>query len=226
MGQLDQHDVQILYSEVVRETDGISFIDHSFQLDNIKYFYPASSVKLPIAILAMEYLNDLPGIDRNSRFQIIEEDSIITTVADEVRKIFVVSDNSAYNRLFELFGQDSIEAKLNRRGIHPIRISHRVSTSNSGRTITRPVKFMLDDSTWIVYDSIVSKDLEKLNFKNIMKGKGGLSGNEILEDPFDFSLKNYYPLTAQQDVLKRVIFPEAFEPKEWFNLTEEQLEYI
>ena len=41
--------------------------NHSFNLNPI-YFYPASTVKLPIAILALQKLNELkkPGLDKYS----------------------------------------------------------------------------------------------------------------------------------------------------------------
>lgn len=44
--------------------------------------------------------------------------------------------------------------------------------------------------------------------------------------PFDFSLKNYYPIEAQTALLKRIIFPEAFPREQRFNLSESQQEFV
>jgi len=104
MQNLEAHEVQIMVTDV-------NGTDFSFQVNDSNYFYPASSVKFPIALLALEKANEIAEIDSNSRFQ-IEGDSIQTTIQKEVQKIFAVSDNEAYNRLFEFLGQDEINDRL------------------------------------------------------------------------------------------------------------------
>ena len=120
MRNLEAHEVQILYTEIDRKGDSVIFTDHAFQVDNDAYFYPASTVKFPIAVLALEYLNSIEQMDRNTRFY-VEGDSVETTPADEVLKIFAVSDNAANNRLVELMGQDHINQRLSALGISPLR---------------------------------------------------------------------------------------------------------
>ena len=62
MNNLEKHEVQILYTEVHRNIDNsIGFEDYSFQVEDSIYFYPASSVKLPVAILALEKMNEQKG---------------------------------------------------------------------------------------------------------------------------------------------------------------------
>ena len=61
--------IQIIYTQVDRDKKGkIKFTDHSFNLDSSNYFYPASTVKLPVAILALQKLNELKirGLDKNT----------------------------------------------------------------------------------------------------------------------------------------------------------------
>ena len=58
--QLDQHQVQLLYVAVNSENpQQPKFKEYRFQQEDSLYFYPASTVKLPIAVLAMEKLNQL-----------------------------------------------------------------------------------------------------------------------------------------------------------------------
>ncbi len=46
----------------------LQFTDHYFNVSDSSYFYPASTVKLPVAILALQKLNELKikGLDKNS----------------------------------------------------------------------------------------------------------------------------------------------------------------
>ena len=60
----------------------------------------------------------------------------------------------------------------------------------------------------------------------IEKGSGYNEDDTLVQKPFDFSLKNYYPIEAQHAVLKRIIFPENFQEKERFRLTEAQSKYL
>ncbi len=57
MDSIDIHEVQIRYTEIVRKADSIIFKDHDFKINDSVYFYPASSVKFPVALLALEKLN-------------------------------------------------------------------------------------------------------------------------------------------------------------------------
>ncbi|MFX6949934.1 hypothetical protein ABTH81_22930, partial [Acinetobacter baumannii] len=61
--------IQILYTEINRNKRNIpSFKEYAFNLQNDLYFYPASTVKMPIALLALEKLNEMKiqGVDRNT----------------------------------------------------------------------------------------------------------------------------------------------------------------
>src|SRR6266513_5734400 len=69
MSKKDELNVQIIYSQIDRKKNGkAKFTDHYFNYNPGKYFYPASTVKLPVAILALQKLNKLkiPGLDKNT----------------------------------------------------------------------------------------------------------------------------------------------------------------
>jgi len=215
---LEQHDVQILFSEVIEDEGQMSFNDFSFQVDADDYFYPASSVKFPIAVLALEKLNKNKVLTIDTPFN-IEDDTLITTFRDEINKLFAVSDNLAYSRLFEYLGQDYITEQLEQRGIRS-RISHRFSVSNPYDIQTKPIHFYSNNS--IVYTSkpMVSDTIKHLTFKGIKKGKGHIDNDTLVNQSMDFSLKNYLPLQSLHNLMKQVIFPEAFEASKRFELSE------
>jgi hypothetical protein len=57
---LAKHEVQILYTQIDRDENGIpAFKEYNFQLNKNNYFYPASTAKLPVAILALQRIKEL-----------------------------------------------------------------------------------------------------------------------------------------------------------------------
>ena len=54
------NEVQILYTQIDRDKNNMPhFTSYSYRLNANHYFYPASTVKLPTAIFALEKLNEL-----------------------------------------------------------------------------------------------------------------------------------------------------------------------
>lgn len=221
---LDQYEIQIIYTRIDRIKDSIILTDYKFQVDDRNYFYPASTVKLPIAVLALEKLNYTDTLNRNIRYY-VEGDSVENTFAEDIVKILTVSDNHANNRLIEFQGQDDINSRLADKGINPVRISHRLGV-HSDEVTTTPLVLYINDSTTGTLAPIINTPPLSLNLEGIKKGTGYYEDDSLHLDPFDFSYKNYYPLNAQQEVLKRIIFPQLYSEKERFNLSEDQREFL
>jgi hypothetical protein len=112
------------------------------------YFYPASMVKLPAAVLALEKLNDLavPGLTRDTALRIaagtaaqtaVERDPSkadgLPSIAHYIEKIFLVSDNDAFNRLYEFLGQKDINERLWRHGFTDARMLRRLEAGSVPR---------------------------------------------------------------------------------------------
>ena len=67
--QNDVWQIKIVYTQIDRKPNNSSVFTHYyFNIDPAQYFYPASTVKMPIAFLALQKLNELkiPGLDKNS----------------------------------------------------------------------------------------------------------------------------------------------------------------
>jgi len=78
----EKHNLQILYTQIEKDSSGNSeFIEYAFQVDDKQYFYPASTIKLPIVVLTLQRLNEL----RNESFDINVE-SKISISAQETKK--------------------------------------------------------------------------------------------------------------------------------------------
>src|ERR1700751_3760048 len=61
--------LQIIYTQITRDKNNKpSFKNYYWRADSSQFFYPASLVKLPVSIIAIEKLNELKekGIDRST----------------------------------------------------------------------------------------------------------------------------------------------------------------
>lgn len=217
MGSLDKYEVQVLFTEIIEKDHKISFKDYSFQVDDSTYFYPASTVKFPIAVLALEKMNKNKIIDRNTVFS-VEGDTLKTTFSNEIMKIFAVSNNESYTRLFEYLGQDYITEKLKEKGIYS-RISHRFSDPNPYSLETKSLQFYKNDSVIFSSEKIKNNTLKPLSLKKVIKGVGYISGDNLIKKPMDFSLKNQISITSLHNMMKQLQFPELFSKEKRFILS-------
>lgn len=226
MQNSEEFEVQIIYSQIERSKKGtVTFKDYKYNVDAKQYFYPASTVKFPIAVMALEKLDAISHTSVNSTFSIGDEVNQ-WKFSEEISKLFAVSDNEASNHLFEFIGFDHLNNGMKSKGLSPFRITHRLSTENSGSRVIQPITLYKEDGTVLKFSSTQTKAFLPLKLKGIQKGKGYLEGEQIIQKPFDFSAKNYYPLETLHNTLKRIVFPEAFEEKERFKLSEKSREFI
>ncbi|MBS1921421.1 MAG: serine hydrolase [Bacteroidetes bacterium] len=189
--------VQIIYTQIDRGKNGKpKFTDYFYNVDTNSYFYPASTVKLPIALLALQKLNDLniPGLDRNTTMiteanyngqsQVYNDPTTADgrpTIAHYIKKIFLASDNDAFNRLYEFLGQEYINNTLHQMGYKDAQILHRleISLSEDENRHTNPVLFY-DAHGKVIYQK--PAEFSKMIYapRNTKLGNGYLSNNKII----------------------------------------------
>lgn len=218
MKNIEEHEVQIMLTD----SNGTDF---SFQVNDSVYFYPASSVKFPVALLALEKANHIPTITSESEFM-IEGDSLKTSIRKEVQKIFAVSDNDAYNRLFEFLGTDEINQQLTTKGFHPVQISHRLSTTDAGNRQAKAITFTRNDT--ILYHQFKKENsaVHTLNLEKAKKGKGFYRNDSLIKQPMNFSKKNYLPISTLHQLIKRLHYPKKHDSKTQFKLTESDRDFV
>lgn len=214
--------LQILYTQIDRDADQRpNFTSYSYRLNEDDYFYPASTVKFPAALLALEKLKQLQidpytpmlidsaTVGQSAVLSDSSSATLLPSVAHYIRKIFLVSDNDAFNRLYEFLGQGPLNDSLHQKGYEKTRIVHRLSIalSEEQNATTNPVRFIQDDS--VRYQQALAKN-EQLYWgdKSLLLGKGEMQNQQLLATPKDFAHKNYFPLDEQQEMLKAVFFPE------------------
>ncbi|MBX9784006.1 MAG: class A beta-lactamase-related serine hydrolase [Chitinophagaceae bacterium] len=236
----DSMRVQIVYTQINRNRNNQpSFTDYYFNVKKDLYFYPASTAKMPVAFLALEKLNNL-GIDKNTTF--ITEKSYAgqtavyndpatpdgrPTLSHYIKKLFLVSDNDANNRLYEFLGQQYLNEHLAKKGYKEAQIVHRLAVSlpEDQHRNTNPVSFR-DSSGKIIYEQPNISSSYKYIERNDFVGKGYMSGDKLINEPLNFSRKNRIYITDLHQMLRSVIFPEAVPKQQRFNFTESDYRFL
>lgn len=240
------YEVQIIYTLVHPRTGKPE--TYYFQVDSGRYFYPASTVKMPVAFLALEKMRQLqasgflltPETTMFHRASTIpqtpslsDETSInhLPSVKRYIEKIFLVSDNDAYNRLYEFIGQDSINEILRRKKVFTNSvINHRLGVqqySSEDNRRANPVEFW--DNGHMVY--ALPERLTTTTYRHragqAMKGKGYLDvSGTLIEKPFDFTEKNFYSLDDMHQTLMRIMYPEWYPSVERFQILPEDYRFL
>lgn len=240
----DKYKVQIIYTQIERNEHGNPLMtDFTVNLDDERYFYPASTVKLPVAILALEWLEEqnIEGLDENT---IMLTDSIhpsqipayvdnsakdsLPSIAQYIKKILLVSDNDAYNRLYELLGQDYINQKMADKGMNHTLINHRLSypASAEENRMFNPIRFV--DAAGEVILKLDARTTQNTysNPEKPIVGRSYYSGDSLIETGMEFTFKNKFALSDLHGTVQRIIFPMAFPDAERFNLNEAHRELI
>lgn len=238
----EKYRLQILYTQIDRDAKNKpTLTTYSYRSDSTEYFYPASTVKLAASVLALEKLNALK-IDKSTTLHTlknrpsqleIKTDSTAKTglpsVEHYIKKILLVSDNEAYNRLYEFLGQRPFNETMYSKGFKGVRINHRLETAltNLENQFTNPIQ-MIDKSNKVLYHQPEAfNDAPYSAETPILIGKGTINDAGKVEDhPMDFRFKNAYPLQAQHELLKRLMLPEAYPAKDRFNLSKGDYDFL
>lgn len=239
-----QYRIQILYTQINRDKNNIPhFKDYSYRLNANEYFYPASTVKFPLSVLALEKLNNLKVAGLNKATTAIY-DSVIArqetiynnpyaidgrqTIEQAIKEVLVVSDNNAANRLYEFLGQEYIHSQLANKGYPEVYIRNRLEL---GRTPvenrqTQAVHFY-DANNKLIYTQSAQNNTGKLPYYNVLIGNGYLNSQDsLINAPLNFSEKNRINLSDLHHIMQSVIFPDQMPKKQGFNLSSDDRKFL
>lgn len=240
----DCYRLQILYTRISRDRAGRPhFRSFGYRLRPREYFYPASAVKLPTAALALEKMRRLqaqvPGLSFDSPLltdsafagqTAVRRDTSAASgrpsIAQYVRKALLVSDNDAYNRLYEFVGPAALNAGLRRLGLHRSRLLHRLSIGDHepGSRHTNPLRFYADTAArQLLYQQPAAYyggawPRWRGPRRGLLVGRGFVENEQIVARPLDFSPKNAASLPDLQRALRAVLFPESLPPRRRLSL--------
>ena len=243
LSDLNSYEVQILFTRIHRDSLGLpKFERHTFQENSKQYFYPASTVKLPVAILALQKIRKLQSqgipIKADTPFTVLYSENVIKktdsthpknklTIAHLIKKIFLVSDNMAFNYLFDFIGRDDANKAIHNIGITNFNLSHKFSDSVNKNSTPRFIFFNQKGDTLYNQAPIISNQkIKNTHLDGVLKGKGYVKDGTVIEEPMDFSEKNYASIVALNQILERIIFPNVFSGNEQFNIEPEDYFFL
>jgi hypothetical protein len=239
-----KYQVQILYTQIDRNEHGNPlFTPYSFNVDDSRYYYPASTVKLPIALLALEWLEEqqvegltlettmLTDSIRPSQLPAWRDSTAqngLPSIGHYIKKILLVSDNDASNRLYELLGMDYINQKLKEKGLGNSVITQRLSfpISPEENRQFNPIRFVDTAGKTLLEIPARQADSAYVVPGYPKLGRAYYKNDTLIQAGMDFSYKNKFSLTDFHGVVQRTIFPEAFVGIERFNLNEEHRNFM
>lgn len=240
------YEIQIIYTQIDRDSSGKpTFTSYQYRVDSTRYFYPASTVKMPLALLALEKINYIkrsgfPRLSRDTPYrldslrpfqQTYHVDSTAPknkpSIAHDIRQIFTVSDNLAYNHLFEFLGRQYINETLRAHGYTRTGIVHRFNFPNRDNRYTSPMVF--GDGVSGIYKEGERFDAKDWNNPqhSTKKGKGYKDGQDsLIRNPFEMAKKNWFALTDMEKMIRAVMFPQAVPLANRFDLTPEDYRFL
>jgi hypothetical protein len=245
LNQPDSFRYQIIYTKIDRDKNNKPVFTHYYyNVDRNRYFNPASVVKMPLAFLSLEKLYHtsatVRGINKYTSMQFdsgwhrqtrLYKDSTsengLPSIAQFIRKAFLISDNDAYNRMYEYFGQQWINRRLHQMGYPDIRITRRFMRMNAEENRhTNPIRFIKEDGR-LIHSQPGQYNTDSFDFSRVNKmGRAHLNANDsLINTPIDFTTANNFPLEDMQQVLQSVMFPGSSD-KQPFNLSKDDYAFL
>jgi hypothetical protein len=235
---------QIIYTQINRDKNNVpAFSNYYFNYDSLRYFNPASMVKMPLAFLALEKLNTLKdkAIDKftpmqydsgYSRQTVLYKDSTaengLPSIAQFIRKAFLVSDNDAYTRMYEFVGQQTTNSRLHAMGYPDMRITRRFMRMNADENRhTNPIRFIKPDGS-LIYFQPPAYNTDSFDFSNTNKmGRAYMNAQDsLINEPIDFTMANNVTVYHLQQLLQAVLFPNSVPANRRFHLEKPDYEFL
>lgn len=236
--------LQIVYTEIDRnKRNKPSFKNYYYNYDPEFYFNPASTVKMPLAFLSLEKLNNIHvnGVNKFTSMQFdssyekqvrldtdTSSENKLPSIAQFIRKAFLVSDNDAYNRMYQFVGQQQINRSLHNKGYKDVRITRQFMgfTPEQNRH-TNQIRFIHDDGR-VIYLQPAAYNPDSFYFPSAIKiGKGYFDRNDsLINEPIDFTYANSVSVKDYQQMLQSVLFPSSVSKKQRFDLSEDDYRFL
>ena len=236
--------LQIVYTQIDRGKNNKPHFKNFFYNYNPElYFNPASVVKLPLAALALEKLNKLnkPGVNKFTTIlfdssypkqKVLLQDTTaeknLPTIAQFIRKALLISDNDAYNRLYQFVTQQTIHKQLWDKGYNDLIIPRQFTGfSYTQNRYNNPIRFLNEEGK-LVYAQPQTFNSDSLIFReDILIGDNHFnSKDELLPGPMNFRGQNKITVLQLQQILQSIIFPASVPKKQRFNFSKDDKAFL
>jgi len=240
----DKYRLQIVYTQIDRDKKNRpSFTNYFFHYDSLLYFNPASTVKMPLAFLSLEKLDNLHRNDANKYTTLLFDSSQPwqhplyndttarngkPSLAHFIKRAFLISENDPYNRFYQFLGQGEINRNLHQKGYADVRITRQfLGLTPEQNRYTNALRFV-DAEGNTLYAQPPAYNKDSFDFSRVIKiGKAHLDRNDsLINEPFDFTPHNNISLEDLRQILQSVLFPESVAATQRFNLTKDDYRFL
>ncbi|HWS40126.1 MAG TPA: serine hydrolase [Arenimonas sp.] len=190
----------------------------SWQLTPKQWFSTASVAKMPIALLACEKFAAL-GLDLSAKIGFTQvpiggewpaDEPAYETLERTLTRIFTISENPPFNRLYDFLGVDAMNERLQAMDYPTARLISRMSAPVVDNDRTR-AGMVLNSKDELIYT--FSERVGKprvFAYGDALIGKGFLKDSgELIVGPHNFSKTNYLSLSNTQQMLKAIVDPTS-----------------
>lgn len=193
-----------------------------YRLDRREWQSPASLVKLPLAIMALERLAELReaghAVDLDAPLMLSQAPTCTVwgrnpePLRRTLTALFAISDNAAYNRLYDWLGPAHIHARFADWGITDARLWSRFAACPpESHRVGADWAFLDTEGRQLVAgraDPPYTPAAHPLG--TVRFGSAWMEAGRRINGPTDFSERNHLPLADVHEILLRLVAPAAF----------------
>lgn len=193
-----------------------------------QYFYPASTVKLPAALVALEQLSALEqtSVSAQSPMRLHRQDGLrVSSLEHSISAALTISDNEAFNDLYEFVGHDELNNALIAKGYTSARIQHwlgQVRSAESNRR-TGAVQFVAGDEILYALAPKVGRALAAIEAR---VGRAEIVDGQKVLGAKNFSSKNRFSLADCHTMMQAIMRPELVAAEQRFNISEHNVQRV
>ncbi len=215
----EKYRFQVLYS-VITPGPAPTLERHGYRAD-VEYYFPASSMKLPITLATFDRLGTLrkagrAALTRDTPIRIYPlaggAEPYVTSVARETWRALIVSDNVSANRLLGIVGHREAHETLWGLGLKSVRVRSGFATGAAVDPAEQSPRVEFGAPPGGKGDELPARrsdlalpanDAVKLDI-----GKANLVDGRRIDGPLSFADKNAVRMRELQDTLVRIMRPE------------------
>ena len=226
----ESYKLKIILSQVTTDRNGGKHLNSWHFRDTIsEYFYPASMVKIPVALSFMEFLNEHKEFNPDHSDILVDSSSLVKerSLHNDLMLMLSASDNIAFNRIYNLVGCKYINIDLLKKRYKNTYVVHRFEPGNEKYHQTAlPVK-VYNNTNKLIYSHPADSATAILGhqLKDSLIGIGYYLNDSLYPRPKSFRYHNYVDIRDLHEMMISIVYPQLTTHKQ-FNLSEAQRDTI
>ncbi|QOI99221.1 MAG: serine hydrolase [Phycisphaeraceae bacterium] len=209
MASPERHRVQVLLTVLSGPARG----RYAFRPD-AEYFYPASTIKVcacAAALMMIDRLGRAGLVPGGTSTRAAYPDGTRTTVHDLILRSCAISDNDAFNRLFDLAGHEALNLAMWGLGLRSCVLNHHVGDRPAGAEARRTPRVTLGEGpdALEIHERRSALTPRTRGVPGLLVGRARIEGGRAADGPFDMSAKNRLSLGDLHRLVLMIAEPSA-----------------